>query len=529
MPPTPDEIENQEEEAIREYRLGGSLFGTRFTPSTPFTPEEIEERDRIESIREATNNPHYRLTKEEAMDYAAEAGMSDTMRGITQLAFSAVGYEKGLENLRNYDRRLHDILQSPEYGNQGLATFIGTAIAADPVNFIPVANILAKANTARKVMNYSGAPASTILRKTSPVTTAQRVGHGALVAGTFSGLGYVSEEAPGLVGETQSRLENILIGGAVGGGLGLAVGAFSRATNKRNPMRKTDVISIEGFDPTKLDNAEINYLNNWRSSEALIPAGQRVSTADNSIVGRVRRYDEETKNYVVEQVVDVSTGEVNLLKIPEEQILGWSGKKPESPRAISRAIYDDMVWTEKPSQLEMQDNQMVYREKRFRSSYNLHDSDTGTTFRVQELYDDNIPYQRIEELEEILLNWNNLDRKTIDSLIDTPDLLRKVPGGYKWGTTETIFKTKEEALAVGDEFKKYLLENELITLRDTNAQWQIVKVRDGEEIGELFQAPFYFFGQLIFSYHPIYLLINIFLIWNQLNLQIKYYYNPCKT
>ena len=169
--------------------------------------------------------PSFGLTKSEALSYAAKMGASDSIRGLQQMGSELFGFDETVEELKKSDRKLQAILENPEYGNAALGTFLSSAIIADPVGWIP---IFGTAKKAKNIFDFAK--------------------YGALAGGVHSGMGYVSEESPGLIGEKQSRLENTLLGV----GAGATLGAIAPTT--ANAIQK-----LRGKDPIYGLTKDISY------------------------------------------------------------------------------------------------------------------------------------------------------------------------------------------------------------------------------------------------------------------------------
>ena len=166
-----------------------------------YTKKEIEE------IRKT--NPTFRLSKSEALSYAAEMGASDSLRGIQQMGAELFGFDDTVKRLKEKDRKLRSILDNQKYGNAAMGTFLSSAVIADPIGWIPILGTAKKAKNIYQLGKY-----------------------GAMAGGFHSGIGYVSEDTPGLIGEKQTRLENTLIGTGAGVTLGTISGGVVNAIAK---------------------------------------------------------------------------------------------------------------------------------------------------------------------------------------------------------------------------------------------------------------------------------------------------------
>ena len=145
-----------------------------------------------------------RLNREEALKYAMKSGAMDSVRGIKQIYGNLTGNEDLLEELKKKNKKLKDLMEHPEYGDDITAAYFGSAIALDPVGYIPFLGWAKKAKTLSQATKY-----------------------GAAYGGAYSALGYVDEEEGG------SRAFNAVAGTTLGGTLGLGGGLIGRAISKR--------------------------------------------------------------------------------------------------------------------------------------------------------------------------------------------------------------------------------------------------------------------------------------------------------
>ena len=135
-------------------------------------------------------DPSQDMSRGDALWYAGRLGVGDTVRGVGQLT----GVYEGEE----HQRKLHELMNHPEWGTEVKAAYFG-GLFLDPVGWVLPA---AKARNAWKMFKYG-------------------LGTGA-VAG---GLGYVDPEAQSLVGKGKlGRLEQAGLGMAAGGVLAPAIG-----------------------------------------------------------------------------------------------------------------------------------------------------------------------------------------------------------------------------------------------------------------------------------------------------------------
>ena len=164
------------------------------------TPPVDDEKDKdqlqeqpLKSVPPATLPNISNMTESDMIEYASLMGITDSFRGIKQMAGNAFGWEDTLEDLKTKDKKLHAILAHPEIGTKAMAAFMGSTILLDPVGWIPGIGAVKKAKTIKDMAKY-----------------------GAMIGGGMSGAGYVSEDMPGIFGERQSRLENVVIGAGAG-------------------------------------------------------------------------------------------------------------------------------------------------------------------------------------------------------------------------------------------------------------------------------------------------------------------------
>ena len=144
------------------------------------------------------------LSRKEALKYATRSGALDSVRGIRQMFGNMTGNEDLIEELKKKNKKLKLLMEHPEYGDEVTAAYFGSAIALDPVGYVPFLGWAKKAKTLTDATKY-----------------------GAAAGGVYSGLGYVDEDAG------QDRKLNALTGVTFGGALGLGGGAIGRAISKK--------------------------------------------------------------------------------------------------------------------------------------------------------------------------------------------------------------------------------------------------------------------------------------------------------
>ena len=177
------------------------------------------------------------MTKEDAIVYATKMGASDSLRGIAQMGSNLFGFESATQKLKEQDKLLQRILDHEEWGGAAMGAFLTSAVVADPVGYIPIIGWGKKAKSVKDLAKY-----------------------GAMAGGVHSGMSYVSEDQPGLIGEKQSRLENIALGTGLGSTIGVlggsGVNAIARSLGKEKPI-PTKIEEPKG-DPNKVERTVIN-------------------------------------------------------------------------------------------------------------------------------------------------------------------------------------------------------------------------------------------------------------------------------
>ena len=159
--------------------------------------------------------------RDDALRYAMKMGMSDSMRGIQQMYGNIANDEELLESLKSKDEKLKRILEHPKYGSDALKYYLGSAVALDPVGWIPFVGWGKKADTLGKATRY-----------------------GAGMGGAYGGMAYV--------GEGESRLYNTVASATLGGTLGYGAAKVGKAVSKY--LGKEDV----NFAPSITDREQKN-------------------------------------------------------------------------------------------------------------------------------------------------------------------------------------------------------------------------------------------------------------------------------
>ena len=141
------------------------------------------------------------LSEQQAVKYAMKMGMSDSSRGLQQIYAKLTKKSSLLDTLKDKDKKLKDIFENPEYGDKAFQSYLGSAIALDPVGWIPLAGWIKKSKSLSDAAKY-----------------------GAGLGGAYAGMSYV--------GEGESRLLNAATGVTAGGVLGLGGAAVARSITK---------------------------------------------------------------------------------------------------------------------------------------------------------------------------------------------------------------------------------------------------------------------------------------------------------
>jgi hypothetical protein len=148
-----------------------------------------------------TTSPVKAMSFKQARKYAMKMGMTDSTRGLQQMYANLTNKSSLLETLKKKDEKLKSIFENPDYGDKAFQAYLGSAIALDPIGWIPLVGWA---------------------KKSKSLTDAAKYGAG--MGGAYSALSYV--------GEGESRLLNAATGVTAGGVLGLGGGAIARAVTK---------------------------------------------------------------------------------------------------------------------------------------------------------------------------------------------------------------------------------------------------------------------------------------------------------
>ena len=203
-------------------------------------------------------NPTFELTRQEALNYAVGMGVSDSTRGIAQAfskGLSALGSDNFEEYLKTKNKKLKKIFEHPEYGQAAFATFLASAIGADPITYVPIVGWISKGKKAKSLYDL----------------TKYGAGAGAIVSGTS----YVDEDASTLLQGKDStylakKLEQIGLGGAFGatlvGGGAKTIDLISKARGKGG-IFSNNIKDTPSKNPTKEEVKENIVKENSKNSQ----------------------------------------------------------------------------------------------------------------------------------------------------------------------------------------------------------------------------------------------------------------------
>ena len=194
--------------------LGTDL--TLFSPTTGL-PKKQQVDPKILALREQYSNPTYKMTEEEALEYATGMGMSDSARGIGQIFAKATGWDNLDEKLKEKDKKLHAVFQNEEFGGKAFAAFLGSAVVLDPVSYVPVVGWAKKAKNAKTLWEFTK--------------------YGSKAGAILGGIGYTSEDIPGIITDAEDdflkkKIEQVGISTVAGGTLSGVGGLVAEGVQK---------------------------------------------------------------------------------------------------------------------------------------------------------------------------------------------------------------------------------------------------------------------------------------------------------
>ncbi len=178
------------------------------------------------------------MSEDEAKKYAMKMGITDSLRGIQQMYGNLTGNDDLLEELKKKDKKLKQIFENPNYGDEVFKYYLGAAVVGDPVGYVPIFGWAKKAKTLSQSMAY-----------------------GAGMGSAYGGLAYV--------GEGESRAFNALAGATAGGVLGLGGAGIVRGIQK-----------AMGKNPTFAKTLKQRQQENIETGATKTSLGENISEAD---------------------------------------------------------------------------------------------------------------------------------------------------------------------------------------------------------------------------------------------------------
>jgi len=210
------------------------------------------------------------ITEDQAVRYAMKMGMSDSSRGLQQIYGKLTKKSSLLDTLKKKDEKLRTIFENPDYGDKAFQYYLGSAIALDPVGWIPLAGWIKKSKSLADATKY-----------------------GVGLGGAYGATSYV--------GEGESRLLNSAMGATGGGLLGLGGAAIARSISKalgREPIipsssdiQKRNIedralLTQEGkaLTPEEIDEVISKTISDQKKLKTE-PIGQNIKTFYTNIAG----------------------------------------------------------------------------------------------------------------------------------------------------------------------------------------------------------------------------------------------------
>ena len=255
------------------------LYGNTLVPDevSPFSYIDEQTEYRRQNV-----DPLYKVTKAEALTYAGEMGASDSLRGIAQFASKSFGADEYLDALKKKDDTLNAILNHPEWGTQGMVTFLSSAIVADPVTYIPIVGWISKGKKAKSLWDLGK----------------YGMGSGAIVSSVGytpedRGIIFTDEDSSFLAKKFEQTGIGALAGGALGVGGGFVVDTIQKARGKGSIFAGPDEIDAKAFSDDIIDIGDL---------ESSIYIGTRVRAKDKNNIGVVTDIDEKLRIATVQFV-----------------------------------------------------------------------------------------------------------------------------------------------------------------------------------------------------------------------------------
>ena len=395
------------------------------------------------------------MTKGEAIYYAAQMGMSDSVRGIKQWWGKTWDDEELLEGLRLDHERLVRIMQHEDYGGAAMGTFYGTALV-DPVGFVPYAGWGKKLSTANKGVN----------------AFKDFVKYGVTTGAVMSGIAYTPEDYS-LFFEDDSpwalkKAEQTVLGGAVGG---LLSGGGAKVADiymrNRHGYSLFDAPEVKA---QKIFAKEKEAIQARTGDEVILRRGEPVYLPDVDDVGTITKVNRK-ENIVYAQRVDLDTGKITKhsysIDTIKNPLVGPPVPKDNSYQLKTLFVstkVDDMVDGKPPVDSKGNPKYFTFDNRRKEQKLNVrlfHDKDNDDTFYSIFKVGDIMSMPSSKSLKNIVQknnlsesNWivfKHQGRKAADDLIKrTPEdkrgveffnQLDRLSNKKEWGSSELIFKS----------------------------------------------------------------------------------------
>jgi hypothetical protein len=406
-----------------------------------------DSQEYIDYVRENIN-PAYKLSKKEALKYAASMGTTDTLRGIGQLVgagLEQLGVDELTEYLKQYDKKLSGILSNPEYGTEATAAFLSAGIVADPVSYVPIVGWMAKGKKAKSLADLTK--------------------YGAGSAAIVSGLGYTPEDTETLfldkdAGLLARRLENIGIGGVagtiLGGGGGYLVDTIQKARGKPSIFQQIDEFEPKVFDDTKVSAEDL---------DAPLKVGTTIRAPDRQNLGTIIAIDEKT-NVATVRFTNRKTGATATKRFPIAKLRppkpGQS--TPKTTEDLSEEVaekYDDIIFTKDPKSVK---GNIVYTTT---------DPETKIVYTISKAVDEqgNIikgQWEVISDLNEV----NPLKRRRNETRGQFRDRKRKNIQTNVFGNKEDSKKFVSQQIQANKKPVNTLEESQEIIVKETSKTGQ---------------------------------------------------------
>ena len=406
----------------------------------------------LERMREVSGNDLLNPTKEEAMTHARWMGGLDTVRGVQQMFSEVVGWDEKLEELQQGDRVLQEILQDEEYGAEALANFLGSAVFLDPVNFIPGIGIYKKAKTMKQALTY-----------------------GSMTGGAFGAAGYVSEDAPGFLGDEQSRVENAAIAATAGGVLGGGVHLLSRMRGKTSPFEERNIKPEESARERLTDSRR----------ERMRSRVKRAAVGEDPKVLSVREQQVRRRRRGVARDIAANETELKVFQMSDDEIARFN----DQPIHIKRKAFGIETNDEWDT---LVDKRLEYRSQNrpFRSLTSLDEKivtdEAGLTKRVL-----------TEDAELSSNTWSkatNIDHTRTKEIIDTntgtkTEVFYDLNGNKITSEDIGYEKIDPNFLSLREGNVRGIYRIQRVDSSDPDSQWQAIKFKqeldsDGNVIDE---------------------------------------------